>query len=309
MFCPPPEINSMKAFSGRSGARSIPIVFLAMLLPGSAAGQAVSFADGHMHLNDPEGWISLMDEAGIDRSVAFRGRNMDNEGLLEAAGRWPRRLYPFLSVSPEHREYRPGWQADDASLVAIVDSLLAGGGFYGIGEISVSHFPGAGFPEADFDPSSPVMRGILEVARRYGVPVSVHLEVTRLREFEDILAEFRDVTIIWAHGGYTQLFLAERMLERHPNLVYELSARTWLRHPRSPDYTILRDGSEVWPEWIALIERMPERFLVGTDASLRSLDSDRRKIASVQNLLDQLTPTTRRLVASDNLGRIIGVVD
>ena len=248
-----------------------------------------------------------MDRAGIDRSVVFRGRAMDNEGLLEAARSWPGRLIPFLSVSPEHREYRSAWQTEDTALVETVDSLLAGGGFFGIGEISVTHFPGPGFPEAAFDPSGRVMRGILGVAHRYGVPVTVHAEVTRLREFEALLADFRDVTVIWAHGGYTPLFLAERLLQRHPNLVYELSARTWRGHPRSPDYTILRDGVEVWPGWISLIERMPDRFLVGTDASLRSEESDLRKITSVQNLLDQLTPEARQLVGRDNLDRILGL--
>jgi hypothetical protein len=97
------------------------------------------------------------------------------------------------------------------------------------------------------------------------------------------------------------------MLARHPNLVYELSARTWQRHPRSPDYTILRNDVDVWPEWIALIERMPDRFVVGTDASLRSVASDKRKITSVWNLLDQLVPEVRRMVAGENLNRILRI--
>lgn len=270
---------------------------------------AHAFADAHVHLNDAEAWVRLMDGAGIGRALVFRGRSIDNAGLLEAAARWPDRLVPFLSVSPEHREFRGDWVSGDASLVETVDSLLEHGGFYGIGEISVTHFPGAGFPEADFDPSGPVMRGIMASAQRHGVPVTVHLEVTRLREFEQVLADFRDVTVIWAHGGYAPLFLAERLLERHPNLVYELSARTWQRHPRSPEYTILMNGVDVWPEWIGLIERMPDRFIVGTDASLRSMQGDERKIQSVQSLLDQLSPEARRMVAVENLTRIVGIRD
>lgn len=265
--------------------------------------------DAHVHLNDSEAWVRLMDESGIDRSVVFRGRSVSNDGLLEAAERWPGRIIPFLSVSPEHREFRRAWVSDDPALVEVVDSLLETGSFFGIGEISVTHFPGAGFPEADFDPNGQVMRGILGAARRHRVPVTVHVEVTRLREFEELLADFSDVTVIWAHGGYTPFFLAQRLLERHPNLVYDLSARTWQRHPRSPDYTILMNGVDVWPEWIALIEAMPERFVVGTDASVRSDGSDRRKIQSVQNLLNQLGPQARRMVAVANLERILGLLD
>ncbi len=290
-------------------ARRIAGVLLAQVaLAGAATAQGGGgFTDAHVHLNDPAAWIALMDASGIDRALVFRGRDIDNAGLLAAARQHPGRLIPFLSVSPEHREYRARWEAGDMSLVALADSLLVAGGFRGIGEISVSHFPGAGFPEADFDPNGSVLRGLLEVARRHRVPVTLHVEGTRLREFETLLAGFPDVTVIWAHGGYTPAFLAERMLARFPNLLYEMSARTWPDHPRSPDYTILRDGRAVWPQWLELVERMPDRFLVGTDAALRSTSSDQAKIASVHNFLGQLSPAARLLVAGGNLDRILQV--
>ncbi|CAN5738449.1 hypothetical protein BH23GEM9_BH23GEM9_32070 [soil metagenome] len=272
--------------------------------PAHAAAHPV-FSDAHVHLNDPAAWVRIMDETGIDRSVALAGRDVNNEQLLEAGRRWPGRILPFLSVSPEHREFRPAWLADDDRLVPLVDSLLSRGGFYGIGEISVSHFPATGFPEADFDPNGRTMRGLMDLARKYSLPILVHAEITRLREFEAILSDFRDVTVIWAHGGYTPLFLAGRLLEAHPNLVYELSARTWARHPRSPDYTIFQDQTAVWQEWLDLVERMPTRFLVGTDASVRSPEREVANIRRVQLFLGQLSPRTRDQVARENLGRIL----
>jgi len=159
--------------------------------------------------------------------------------------------------------------------------------------------------EADFDPAGPTMAGILALAQRHRVPVLLHVEWTRLRELSALLERFPDVAVIWAHGGYTPLFVARRMLERHPNLTYELSARTWPSHPRSPDYTILRDGRAVWPEWLALIEAMPERFVVGTDASHRSAESEAMKHASVQAFLRQLSPATRERVARANLLKLV----
>jgi predicted TIM-barrel fold metal-dependent hydrolase len=198
------------------------------------------------------------------------------------------------------------WVADDGRLVPLVDSLLSTGGFFGIGEISVTHFPGAGFPEADFNPNGHTLRGLLELARKYSVPILIHVEITRLREFEALLADFRDVTVVWAHGGYTPYFLAARLLEAHPNLVYELSARTWSRHPRSPDYTIFKNENTVWREWLDLVESMPTRFLVGTDASGRSEVGDEEKIRRIQLFLDQLTNETRDYVARKNAGRIFG---
>jgi hypothetical protein len=286
---------------------SVAVVLLAMspALLEAQGTPPVGFLDAHVHLNDAETWVGIMDQVGMDWSVAFAGRNIDNAGLLEAARRWPGRFRPFLSVSPEHRAFRPSWTADDETLLPMVDSLLATGRFYGIGEISVTHFAASGFPEADFDPNGRTMRGLLGLARKHGLPVTVHVEVTRLRELEAALTDFRDVSVIWAHGGYTPLFLAARLLGNHPNLIYELSARTWARHPRSPDYTIFRNETEVWPEWIALVEEMPTRFIVGTDAALASRQSDLAKTRGVDAFLNQLSPRVRGLVGRENLERIL----
>lgn len=227
--------------------------------------------------------------------------------LRDAGRQWPGRILPFVSVSPEHREFRQAWEDDGEGLAAVVDSFLADGGYFGIGEISVSHFPAAGFPEADFDPNGRTMRSLLDVARKYRVPILIHSEITRLREFEALLRDHRDITVIWAHGGYTPLFLARRLMQEHPNLVYELSARTWTQHPRSPDYTIFRNATTVWPEWLALIESMPTRFLVGTDASGRSEAGDSANARRLQLFLSQLSDATRRQVADRNLERILGL--
>ena len=283
--------------------------FLIVLpLPSFAQQQpAGRFSDAHVHLNDPVTWIRIMDEVGISRSIALAGRSASNSSLRDAGRRWPGRVLPFVSVSPEHREFRRAWEADSGGLAALVDSLLAGGGFYGIGEISVSHFPATGFPEADFDPNGRTMRSLLDVARKHRVPIMIHSEVTRLREFEALLRDYPDVTVIWAHGGYTPLFLAQRLMLAHPNLVYELSARTWAQHPRSPDYTIFRNDTAAWPEWLALIESMPSRFLVGTDAAGRSEARDVANARRVQLFLAQLSDSTRHQVAEGNLERILGL--
>ena len=241
---------------GRAGPRFwLGFFFAVGLLSGCAAGSAlVPFVDSHVHLNDERLQLEFMHRFGGQRAVVFWGRNSDNESIAEAVARHPNQFNAFASISPERGAYRRAWDTDDPTLLKRLDELLASGRFKGIGEISAAHFPGAGFPETDYDPMGPMMNGILTLARKHRVPIMVHVESTRLRELSSLLERFPDVPIIWAHGGYTPLFIARRMLERHPNLYYELSARTWPRHPRSPDYTILRDGKSVWPEWLELIE-------------------------------------------------------
>lgn len=265
----------------------------------------VPFIDAHVHLNDEAVQLELMQRHGVDRAVVFWGRSSDNAAVADSAARHPERFIAFASISPERAAYRSGWDRDDPALLDTLDRLLASGRFRGIGEISVTHFPSPGFPEADYDPMGPTMTGVMGLARKHRVPVLLHVEWTRLNELSALLARFPDVAVIWAHGGYTPLFVAERLLDRHPNLSYELSARTWPLHARSPDYTILRDGEHVWPQWLALIEARPDRFLVGTDASQRSAASDSLKFASVQSFLRQLSPATRDQVARSNLLRLL----
>ena len=266
----------------------------------------IPFVDAHVHLNDPAMQLELMDRHGATHAIVFWGGRSDNASVVEAVRRHPGRFIAFASISPERTAYRPLWEREDGALLEQLDALLATGAYAGIGEISAVHFPAAGFGETDFAPAGAMMRGILALARRHRVPVMVHVELTRLEALSQLLVEFADVPVIWAHGGYTPLYLARRMLAQHPNLNYELSARTWPRHPRSPEYTILRDGVNVWPEWLALIEEQPQRFLVGTDASHRSRASEEMKFESVQNLLRQLGPRARELVGSRNILKLVG---
>lgn len=266
--------------------------------------EEISFVDAHVHLNDIDLQMRLMADHGISAAVIFWGRNSTNESLVEASRNYPSKLIPFVSVSPEREKYRRLWKNSDPKLLETLENHLKTGIFKGIGEISVTHFPAAGFPEADFSPISPMMKGILKLAEKYSVPINIHCEITRIGEFSELLTEFSNVEVIWAHGGYTPYFLAKRMLEEHPNLFYELSARTWLDHPRSPDYTIFKSNTEIWNQWLELVETNPNRFIVGTDASNHSMSSDTRKVKSVQLFLSQLSQETRKQVAEGNILRL-----
>ena len=302
---PPPASADSVAVRQQKVVRERAVAAQAANASAPVADLLVPFIDTHVHLNDESMQLDLMRRYGVERAVVFWGRDGDNESVAASVTRHPDRFIAFASISPERATYRRGWDADPAGVLKTLDELLASGRFRGIGEISATHFPSPGLPEADYDPTGPMMAGILTLARNYRMPVLVHIEWTRMQEFSALLARFRDVSVIWAHGGYTPLFVARRMLEQHPNLYYELSARTWPLHPRSPDYTILRDGANVWPQWLELIESNSGRFLVGTDASHRSAESEAAKFGSVQAFLRQLDPVARERVARTNLLRLL----
>jgi hypothetical protein len=148
------------------------------------------------------------------------------------------------------------------------------------------------------------MVGLMELARKYRVPVMIHCEITRLDELEQLFTRHADVPVIWAHGGYATLDVTRGILARHPRVTIELSMRT-ARHPIAPDANILDDAGRVQAGWLDLIEKNPARFIVGSDATQRDAGTDTRRITSVQGLLEQLTPDTREKVARGNLDALI----
>lgn len=285
--------------------RSLRRATILLLLCLAGCAHRAPLIDAHVHLNDVAMQVALMDEFGVDRAIVFWGARSNDEKILEAVDQHPGRFIPFASISPERTIFRPLWERDDAAILKRLEGLLATGRFRGIGEISVVHDATEGFAATAFNPLGPTMRGIMDLARSHRVPVMIHCERSHLETLGALLEAYRDVAVIWAHGGYTDLATARRMLEQHPNLYYELSARTWPRHPRSEAYTIMPE-SRLAPEWKALLESMPGRFLVGSDASHRSLESEKMKARSVRAFLDQLAPAARREVAAGTLERLLG---
>jgi predicted TIM-barrel fold metal-dependent hydrolase len=271
------------------------------------AALGAGYHDAHLHVNDIDAALAMMRAHGISRAAVFWGRDTDNADIVRAAAEHPQ-LVPLLCVSPERSAtYGAWWRAGDRRLLAYAERELARGVYRGLGELSIVHFPGRGFPETEFSPLHPLMVGLMELAARHRLPVLVHCEITYARELSELLARYPRVPFLWAHGGYAPYYWTERMLARHRNLTIELSMRMVRDHPRSPDYTILMDEKRVWPRWLEMIERMPDRFVVGSDASQRDAETDAARARSVFALLDQLTPAVREKVARTNFDALFGV--
>ena len=191
--------------------------------------------------------LELMRRYGAERAVVFWGRRSDNESIAESARRHPDRLIAFASISPERLAYRQLWNRDDPGCCKRWTRCSPPAAFAASADLGGA-LPLAGTAGGRLRPERPTMTGILALARRYRVPVLLHVESTRMRELSALLERFPDVAVIWAHGGYTPLFIARRMLERHPNLdlraeradLGPASALARLHHPAR--------WARVWPD-------------------------------------------------------------
>ncbi len=98
--------------------------------------EQVPFFDGHVHLNDPDMQLELMEMHGIPKAIVTWGRNSTNATVREAAAAHPERLISFVSVAPERQRYRTLWDSEDPALLTLLENELKTGVFRGIGEIS-----------------------------------------------------------------------------------------------------------------------------------------------------------------------------
>lgn len=98
--------------------------------------------------------------------------------------------------------------------------------------------------------------------------------------------------ILWAHAGVAATpAVIGGLLERFPNLYVELSHRT----------DIAPNGRDVAPAWLALFERNPDRFMLGSGTSDNALwQRLHYTLMGQRRWLQRLAPRLAEQIASEN---------
>jgi hypothetical protein len=224
--------------------------------------------DVHCHLTqgrspDAASIVSLLDQSGVARAVLFG----EPWPLATAAWeRFPTRVVPFLA------EGYPNATHPDSSYVQLagLEQLLSGGFVRGLGEVICRHSPyqlgavgGYAAQPANHVPvDHPSLVEAFRLAGRFGAVVNIHQEWFFSDELERTLAAAPNTTFVWAHAGHGGASVVRRLIERHPNLLADLSARTpWI----GPGTVLLLPDGRLDPAWAALLEQHADRFLIGLD--------------------------------------------
>lgn len=162
---------------------------------------------------------------------------------------------------------------------------------------------------------SPGITQLLDIAKRWNGFVQIHAEddVNSVKELSNIAAQYSTVPIILSHCLFTpNSALIDELLSKHPNFYCEMSARNesmygnYFAKQRAEKFGwIVFDDQNLKPDWKALIEKHPTRFMVGTDNYNPSVDT-RKVIRQIrQGLLRNLPLDVAKLVASENAIRVM----
>ncbi|MBM3567899.1 MAG: hypothetical protein FJX46_03995 [Alphaproteobacteria bacterium] len=225
----------------------------------------------------------------------------------------------------------------DPAITARLDELVgvyAGLGAVAIGELTAQHFSfEPRHPYLGRSPDHPAFLRLADLAARHRLPLVLHMEAVRggfatpqglrrlsnlnperigdnLAAFERLLAHNREATIVWAHYGWDNTGqrdagLMAELFARHPNLMADLKIQ-----PGSPAARAIVDpGGGLRADFVAAVEAMAERLMIGSDAfhALRDTPASRqteRLTGATRLLLERLSPAAARQIAYDNAVRI-----
>ena len=155
------------------------------------------------------------------------------------------------------------------------------------------------------------MEPVYKYAAEKNLPMWIHSDIgdpvsnkpTFLFEMEEAIKNNPKTKIVWCHIGDTRDVnikgLPEttiRLLKTYPNLYYDIS---WVVFEQ-----IIAPEGKPDPEWVAIFEQFPERFMVGTD-KIGGFSDYIQTIRKYDILFDALTPETAKKLASENIFELL----
>lgn len=316
------------------------LLLIAFILPSYTLAGDYSYIDMHLHYMDfvqqTQGFdvlLTKMDEQGVSNSVIM-GMPYSIQITESSVGDPVSYLsddskvfwYPltdifmmddYLKLSPEDQKrfypFLGGANTNNINSARELERVLEmyPGKFKGIGELMFRHdFLTWKSAEPPPLPDNAAADAIFKLAARYSLPVVIHHNITSMRsrdpiylpELERALQNNPATNIIWAHAGQSYYVHVDNLcsilddaLASYPNLYIDLS---WV----VLDQDILKT-QQTLKNWVHLIERYPERFLIGSDI-VGFFDT--YNIRRYDPLLDSLKETTARGLARENFLRLIG---
>jgi predicted TIM-barrel fold metal-dependent hydrolase len=307
-------MTAAESFAGPACRRTLPAVLtsvretLALALvaavvlvaatPAGAADYTGPLIDAHSHVPNAtaiDAYVAAMKRHDIARVVLLGvgGVQKDDAAWIGAAARrHPDRVVVGLPL-PD-----PTAEASAAKL----DAELARGAARAIGEVHIRQVS----RKIERSPADAAFLKVLEVAARHRVPVVIHdeLDDRAAAALESALRAQPKAVIVLAHGGSAAPERLSALLGAHANLRVDLSGMHFERKP-----SLATERGPLDPAWKALIEKHPDRFLMGIDVWARHLFEPAmldRLMRWTRRVLGELRPDVAERVAHGNAAALYG---
>lgn len=286
--------------------------------------------------------LNRMNEVGIKRMYVLpppiaRGDRAGYEAddFIDTIRKWPDR-FGFLAgggslnvmIQEAVQEGRMSDGMKEKFRKKALDLLSKGA--LGFSELTAEHFSlGPDHPYEGAPPDHPLFLLLADIAAEEGVPVDIHMEAipedmplpeslsswrnpknlkANIPAFERLLSHNRNAKIIWAHVGWCQTgrrtpALCAELLEKHPNLYMSFKIGPDSR----PEVRPLAKGTGLKPEWLDLVVKYTDRFLIGSDQFYVTPRANKRfppHVEASRDLLSFFPQDVARKVAVENARKV-----
>jgi len=123
--------------------------------------------------------------------------------------------------------------------------------------------------------------------------------------------------IIWNHAGWSDLAtknslysdmatpqLFEKLMEKHPNLYSSIKIR---KEIITSPISIFNRNSEIPSDWIEVLNKYPDRFMIGSDIKLGMIEDQFKMINDTRRFLDQLLSVILKGIERENAENIFKI--
>ena len=331
------------AGTGLMIAASSPAFLSAEVLPGPWKQRPkYTLIDAHLHYLDftqeTDGFKALlqkMDECGVSHAVIFgmpMAKQWDEDAPNQPAYYLSNDSRTYYFSATDYmlmRDYQALSQAEQARFFPFAGGINPNdkfaakhlrrvlddfpGAFCGIGELMSRHDDLTALTYGEPPRANhPALLEVYDLAAEYSMPVLIHhnmagshmAEPIYLPEMQAALAHNRRTNIIWAHVGISRRVeipnlpqIADQALAENDNLYFDIS---WVVYD---DY-INSGGARSLETWAALLEKHPDRFLIGSD-KVGHWATYTGEITKYHALLDLLNENTRQKACSGNIMNLL----
>ncbi len=276
----------------RSAIRALLVAALVAAAAPADAEYAGPIVDAHSHVPNAtavDAYVAAMKRHKIVKVVLLGvgGVQKDDAAWIAAAAR----KYPDLVVAGQ-----PVPDPTSPQAATRLEAELAKTRARVAGEVHVRQVS----RKIDRSPADPAFVKLLEVAGRQKVPVVIHqeLDAGATTALEAGLKAVPSAVLVLAHAGSATPAVLDGLLARHPNLMIDLSGMHFQRTP-----ALATEKGPLDPAWKTLIDKRPERFLIGVDMWAARLFEPAmldRLMSWTRRILGELSPEAAERVAHRN---------
>jgi predicted TIM-barrel fold metal-dependent hydrolase len=272
--------------------RAIVLVALLATASGAAAEYTGPIIDAHSHVPTAtaiDAYVAAMQRHNVVKVILLGvgGAQKDDAAWIAAAVR----KHPGRVVAGQ-----PVPEPTSPQAAARLDAELAKSRARAVGEVHIRQVSRT----IDRSPADPAFVKVLEVAARHKAPVIIHQELDdkATAGLEAALKAVPGATIVLAHAGSATPAVLDGLLARHANLVVDLSGMHFQRTP-----ALATEKGPLDPAWKALIDKRPDRFVIGIDVWAARLFEPAmldRLMTWMRRILGELSPEAAPRVAHRN---------